>query len=511
MKLINNFFFIFLFGFTCLFGAGQARAQNVNFTQYQLAPAQTNPAMIATSNQVNIGLNYRNQYIASGVSYESPMFTVTMPWLRKGIERRGAVGLTFMQDRTGTGGIFTNTGVILTAAYNIWLGDGETNKRHLSIGAQGAYMQQRMDVNALQSGSQWNGSIFDNNIPVNETVDINQKSRGNFNMGAMYYVSDTCDNVRSYVGITLQNINRPNLAFVIGDKFKAPVHFTAVGGISVLNNDAKFQVIPNARYIRNGKAQEIRIGVSNYYKMQGEEARKLGVSTWYDNNGAVSFALELQQPKYSIGMSYDMAAAKPTSSLGAAAWELSIGFKIGKKCLVPREEKIKDEIIMDTTIVEVKGIEGDSIFTLIAQINKNTKEVVKVDTLKKEFKENDIAHTPTEEDLQLFKRLGYFYYRDDEINASTTNLLKEIITVMKKFKVIEIEIEGHSCNIGTEEENQTLSENRCKRVQKSLVDGGIDIKRIKIKGYGATRPVMSNKMEYGRIKNRRVEFKVLQP
>lgn len=507
MKL--NYRHLYTFFSLYLFWIGQASGQSVNFTQTHLAPAQSNPAMMGMSNQTNVLFNYRNQFISSGVSYESPMATVIVPWMRKQTERKGGLGITFQQDRTGSNGMFTKTGVMLSGAYNHFLGRSEKGQRHLSIGLQGAFFQQRIDVDALTSGSQWNGSVFDKGIPINENLDVNTKGFGNFNAGLMYYTADSCDNVRSFLGVTFQNINQPNLSFIEGEKFKMPIHFTALAGITVLNND-KIQIIPNARYLRNGKAQEIRAGVSAYYKMQGEESKKIGLSAWYDHNGAVALAVEMNQPKYVVGISYDMAASRPQQDLGAAAWELTVGLKFGKKCRTPKVEVPVEDYIYDTIQVEKHNIDGtDSTYTIVAKLNSK-KEVIQTDTIKRDMRASTKLLIPTDEDLMIFKKVGYFFYRDDDINTATTTLLTNMVNTLKKFKGIEIEIKGHSCNIGTPEENQTLSENRAKRVQKFLVDGGIDINRIKIIGVGDKEKVMSNEMEYGRVKNRRVEFKVLK-
>lgn len=493
----------------CLFVTGQARAQNVNFTQYQLTPSQSNPAMIATSNQTHVSLNYRNQFIERGVSFSSPMFAVSMPWLREGTRRQGAFGLTVLQDRTGENGIFTTTGGMLTASYNQFLGETATGSRYLSVGVQGSFFQQRLDVNALRTPSQWSGSEFNPNLPINENIDINQKSFGGVNAGLLYYETDSCDNVRSYIGINFQNINRANRSFLAGEKVKSPLYFTAIGGITVVNTE-KLQIVPNARYIRTSQSQEIRGGVSAYYKMQGEEGKKIGVSGWYDQNGSIAMGLEMNQPKYTIGISYDMPLDVNLKAQKAAAWELALAVKLGKKCRAPRVTEPEIETIKDTLEVKVPTFDGDSIYKIVMMVNALTKEIIKKDTIQRDFRVNNTVRIPTDEDLLIFKKLGYFFYRDDEINSSTNNTLTEMVATMKKFKGIEIEIQGHSCNIGTDEENQTLSENRAKRVQKFLTDGGIDIKRIKIIGLGATVPIMSNKMEYGRIKNRRVEFKVLR-
>ena len=54
-----------------------------------------------------------------------------------------------------------------------------------------------------------------------------------------------------------------------------------------------------------------------------------------------------------------------------------------------------------------------------------------------------------------------------------------------------------------------LSVKRAEAVRKFLTSKGVPEKRLKVAGQGSAKPVLPNKTEYGRIKNRRVEFKLL--
>lgn len=74
---------------------------------------------------------------------------------------------------------------------------------------------------------------------------------------------------------------------------------------------------------------------------------------------------------------------------------------------------------------------------------------------------------------------------------------------------INIELGGHSDSIGSNETNQTLSQERVNSVKKYLVGKGIADNRIFAVGYGEEKPIASNATDEGRAKNRRVEVKII--
>ena len=105
-----------------------------------------------------------------------------------------------------------------------------------------------------------------------------------------------------------------------------------------------------------------------------------------------------------------------------------------------------------------------------------------------------------------------------DINFATnsyelTNESKKIILLFKDFlnenPNIRVELQGHTDNVGNAKANQILSENRAKAVFHFLVENGIDASRLTSKGFGASKPRVSNDTEYGRAKNRRTVFVIL--
>jgi outer membrane protein OmpA-like peptidoglycan-associated protein len=74
---------------------------------------------------------------------------------------------------------------------------------------------------------------------------------------------------------------------------------------------------------------------------------------------------------------------------------------------------------------------------------------------------------------------------------------------------IQIEISGHTDNIGGEEYNLELSQNRAKAVYDYLILNGIKKNSLTYKGYGFLLPNDTNETKEGRTNNRRTEFKVI--
>ena len=97
-----------------------------------------------------------------------------------------------------------------------------------------------------------------------------------------------------------------------------------------------------------------------------------------------------------------------------------------------------------------------------------------------------------------------------EIQKKYFKELENLILLLNEQSEINIEIAGHTDNVGDEKENQILSENRAISVKSHLVKNSIKSNRIICMGYGEKQPLQSNKTEKGRLKNRRIEIRILK-
>lgn len=67
-------------------------------------------------------------------------------------------------------------------------------------------------------------------------------------------------------------------------------------------------------------------------------------------------------------------------------------------------------------------------------------------------------------------------------------------------------VEGYTDSVGSDNFNQVLSERRAYSVRTALLDAGININRVTMRGYGESYPVAGNDTGSGRQLNRRVEI-----
>jgi outer membrane protein OmpA-like peptidoglycan-associated protein len=86
--------------------------------------------------------------------------------------------------------------------------------------------------------------------------------------------------------------------------------------------------------------------------------------------------------------------------------------------------------------------------------------------------------------------------------------LAKVAGILLAYPGLKIEVDGHTDNVGSEEYNKTLSDQRAESVRAYLVDQGVLTGSVTAKGFGKTQPVETNDTAEGRQMNRRVELVV---
>lgn len=89
--------------------------------------------------------------------------------------------------------------------------------------------------------------------------------------------------------------------------------------------------------------------------------------------------------------------------------------------------------------------------------------------------------------------------------------LYRLMNLMKANPGLDLRINGHTDNDGSEFINEKLSRLRALAVAKFLNEQGVQKNRMHVKGYGEKYPVTTNETSLGRMKNRRIEVQLYNP
>ncbi len=118
-----------------------------------------------------------------------------------------------------------------------------------------------------------------------------------------------------------------------------------------------------------------------------------------------------------------------------------------------------------------------------------------------------IAEDLKKNSAYTFKNVNFETGKWDLLPAALPEL-NGLVDYLKNNVGVNVEIGGHTDNVGQEEANRVLSEKRAKAVANYLISSGITETRVIAMGYGESKPLSANDTEKGRLKNRRVECKI---
>ncbi len=135
-------------------------------------------------------------------------------------------------------------------------------------------------------------------------------------------------------------------------------------------------------------------------------------------------------------------------------------------------------------------------------------KVVFIDINQSDQEENFYLKKIVAGDITIMNHLQ-FERSSPQVTESSKPKLKEFAAFLRRNPNLEVEIAGHTSNEGSEVQNKLLSFNRATAVVNILKARGVNPDMLIPKGYGSEKPLEDNATEEGRIKNRRVEFKIL--
>ena len=101
----------------------------------------------------------------------------------------------------------------------------------------------------------------------------------------------------------------------------------------------------------------------------------------------------------------------------------------------------------------------------------------------------------------------YFGFNSAALDPASDRTIASLAGVLARHPEWNVTIEGHTDSIGSVAANQALSERRVEAVRQRLTTAyHVDAHRLRVVGYGRSRPRESNATIEGRARNRRVEL-----
>lgn len=123
-------------------------------------------------------------------------------------------------------------------------------------------------------------------------------------------------------------------------------------------------------------------------------------------------------------------------------------------------------------------------------------------------KEGPVVSDRAEADGAIAFRNVLFASGNAELLPVSGDELDRLAELLTKAPGYSVEIVGHTDDVGEEDDNLLLSQQRAKSVRDYLITAGIAPERITTRGDGEANPVDTNATEAGKARNRRTTFKL---
>jgi type IX secretion system PorP/SprF family membrane protein len=205
--------------------------------------------------------------------------------------------------------------------------------------------------------------------------------------------------------------------------------------------------------------------------------------------------------------------------------EFMIGLKMGKmkntipptsvEEYTPPVETEKSSITPETPIqveekIETPTVAEENDKTELESAEEEIEEVIP--NKKVESTTVSIAEVKKSESInkELFEVNVPFEFEQTNFNETAKTSLNKIATELKQYPNQKIIIFGHTCDMGNDEINQQVSNDRANSVRNYLIAQGVNSNKITTKAMAETEPIATNTTIANKQKNRRVEFELME-
>ncbi|MFT4602501.1 MAG: type IX secretion system PorP/SprF family membrane protein [Arenicella sp.] len=373
-------------------------------------------------------------------------------------------------------------------AYRIKLGDDH----NLRFGLSAGLFQVKVDATS---------AIVDD--VTDEVVSGGAQSGMNFNsdFGIFY-------NLKGFqLGVSIPQVfeTEAKLQFQGIDGFTEKRHYIAYAGYDLQLND-KWSAEPSLMYktAQSGLSQLDINAMVTYNKF-------ISVGAGYRTHVGVLARLGVNiKDQFMLGYAYEFAGAN-ISSYGSGSHEIMLGIKFCKEVKPANmgsfETGESAPDLSEEIVEEVEEVTEEAVEEEIEKAEEVVVEEVIVEEAIEEMVVEEVIEEKVPDFKETYKPKILFPYNDGEnFDLSTNDDLKVLANYLKENKDQKITIVGYACNIGSKEQNITISEHRAKKVNDELIKMGVSSNQLSTKAKGQSEPLFPNTSDENRQKNRRVEI-----
>ena len=303
------------------------KAQDIHFAQYYSYAASLNPALIGNyDGSFRASVLYRNQWGSPlGKSAFSTVGADIDVSLLEGYlkDDKLGIGVSFFNDRSGQAGLSV-LNAALSAAYH--KGFGKYNQHRLSLGAQGAFIQKRLDDPLF--GDQFRGH---NQAVQNASAENFQNGVYNFDFNCgLYWRSMINDRARLSAGFSVYHLLEPKEGMIDTDNpdYKLPRRFTGDLGVEVYFKK-KFSIQPEFLFMQQGQSREIMPGMffGYYFNTGFRNNSSIHVGARYRVGDAAVIMGQVEFRNVRLGFAYDVnTSSLNTSTRYRGAYEFCLTY-----------------------------------------------------------------------------------------------------------------------------------------------------------------------------------------
>lgn len=323
-----------LFCFSCKF-----YAQDYHFSQYNLVPFWLNPAMVAGTNDVDVGVIYRTQYTGVDNPYNTfGAFADASIKKKRGKNSYFGLGLGFVQDNNQNLK-YKSSLAALSLSYHLRI----TRNNMISVGFQPFFFQKSMNYAGLKWGNQFDGYSYNSSLPTGEAGTYSQQSRIDGSVGFNYQFSkgvhsSIVERAQKFqIGVAMFHLPFVKYSFY-GSQETIYSRYSLNASYSYKPTGSRMSINPVVFFQKQGPSNEIMFGCNTLFILQEASAQtsfvkssSLTVGVLYRVQDAIIINAGVNFENFCFSFAYDVNSSSLTTSTHSfGAVELCIRYRLNK-------------------------------------------------------------------------------------------------------------------------------------------------------------------------------------